>query len=126
MSPDQQEERLAAEAQHAAERVALYRQRLYAGNGNPRRLLELERIERDAAERLTRHRAAAGTAAQDAALRTTLTVELDDVNRRLDAPDLPASKRIALLQRQAELGDLRDELALRNRRRTAPSPPRRS
>jgi hypothetical protein len=45
---------LRAEARHAAERVALQRQKLYAGRGDARRLAELERMERGAAQRLRR------------------------------------------------------------------------
>jgi hypothetical protein len=40
------------EARHTATRVALYRQRLYAGHGTPRRLAELEREADGAAQRL--------------------------------------------------------------------------
>jgi hypothetical protein len=43
---------LVAEARHATERVALYRQRLYAGRGDLRRLAELERVAEGAASRL--------------------------------------------------------------------------
>jgi hypothetical protein len=43
---------LRAEAQHAAERVALQRQKLYAGRGDARRLAELERMASGAADRL--------------------------------------------------------------------------
>jgi hypothetical protein len=45
------------EARHTASRVALYRQRLYAGHGTTRRLAELEREAAGAAGRLA---AAAG------------------------------------------------------------------
>jgi hypothetical protein len=45
---------LRAEAQRAADLVALQRQKLYAGRGDLRRLAELERMERGAAERLRR------------------------------------------------------------------------
>jgi hypothetical protein len=62
---------------------------------------------------------------EDAGLRTSISVALDDVGQRLDAPDLQRNQRMALLQRQAELGDLRDELALRDRRRAAERPPAR-
>jgi hypothetical protein len=43
---------LEAESRHAASRVALYRQRLYAGKGDPRGLAELERAAAGAAARL--------------------------------------------------------------------------
>ena len=39
---------------HAGQRVALYRQRMYVGRGNPRRLAELERIAAGARGRLAR------------------------------------------------------------------------
>ena len=45
---------LRAEADHAAERLALYRRKVYVGRGDPRRLVALERIARAAAERLRR------------------------------------------------------------------------
>jgi hypothetical protein len=45
---------LRAAARHAAERVSLYRRKLYVGRGTPRRLAELERIARGAAQRLRR------------------------------------------------------------------------
>src|SRR4051794_3551676 len=41
---------------------------------------------------------------------------LEEVGVRLDAPGLSFAERKVLLQRQAELGDLRDEVALRARR----------
>jgi hypothetical protein len=50
---------LTAEAQHAADRLALYHQRLYAGKGDLRRLAELERTAAGAAERLNARRQAA-------------------------------------------------------------------
>lgn len=37
------EEELAAQVAYAAERLALYRRRIYAGRGDPKRLAELER-----------------------------------------------------------------------------------
>jgi hypothetical protein len=46
-----------------------------------------------------------------------LAEALRDVARRLDGRALTHGERMRLLQRQAELGDLRDELALRARRR---------
>jgi hypothetical protein len=45
---------LRAEAHHAADRVALQRQKIYAGGGDARRLAELERAAEGAAERLRR------------------------------------------------------------------------
>jgi hypothetical protein len=48
----------------------------------------------------------------------SLTEALGEVTTRLDAPGLVGGERMRLLQRQAELGDLRDELAQRERRRT--------
>jgi hypothetical protein len=50
---------LAAEAGHAASRVALYEQKLYAGRGEARRLAELQREAAGAAERLALARARA-------------------------------------------------------------------
>jgi predicted metal-dependent hydrolase len=47
---------LRAVAEHAALRVALYRRRTYLGRGAPRRLAELERIAKGAADRLRRAR----------------------------------------------------------------------
>jgi hypothetical protein len=47
----------------------------------------------------------------------SLTEALGKVTTRLDAPGLVGGERMRLLQRQAELGDLRDELAQRERRR---------
>jgi hypothetical protein len=49
-----------------------------------------------------------------------LAEALQEVSTQLDAPSLTGSERMRLLQRQAELGDLRDELELRARRRLAP------
>ena len=42
---------------------------------------------------------------------------LREVGQQLAAPGLDGGERMRLLQRQAELGDLRDERALRARRR---------
>jgi hypothetical protein len=47
---------------------------------------------------------------------TGLTAAMHEVNAQLDAPGLASGERMRLLQRQAELGDLRDELAVRRRR----------
>jgi hypothetical protein len=126
MSLDHTEAHLAAEARYATDRLALYQQRIYAGTGEQRRLAELERVASGATERLARHRATADDSGKDAGLRANLSVALDDVGERLSAPGLGQDERMALLQRQAELGDLRDELALRDRRRAATRPPRRS
>jgi cell division protein FtsB len=43
--------------------------------------------------------------------------QLVGVTEKLSAPNLPSEKRLALLRRQAELGDLRDAIAERARRR---------
>jgi hypothetical protein len=45
-----------------------------------------------------------------------LTEALREVATQLDTPGLDGGERMRLLQRQAELGDLRDELAARRRR----------
>jgi hypothetical protein len=45
---------LQAEADHARDRVALYRRKLYAGRGETRRMAELEREAAGAAGRLAR------------------------------------------------------------------------
>jgi hypothetical protein len=50
---------LTAEADHTANRVALYQQKLYAGRGDVRRLAELQREAAGAAERLSLARARA-------------------------------------------------------------------
>ena len=47
---------LQALADHAAQRLALYRRRMYLGRGDARRLAELERIATGAANRLRRAR----------------------------------------------------------------------
>jgi hypothetical protein len=44
--------RLRAEADHATERLALYRRRMNLGRGDPRRLAELQRVADGAAKRL--------------------------------------------------------------------------
>jgi hypothetical protein len=51
---------LTLEARHATDRVALYRQKVYAGVGDVRRLAELERIADGATQRLRERRAADG------------------------------------------------------------------
>jgi hypothetical protein len=55
MDPSQKTADLAAEARHAANRVALYQQRVYAGRADGRRLAELQRAAAGAAERAARH-----------------------------------------------------------------------
>jgi hypothetical protein len=47
-------EELRAQAKYAAQRVALYRRKVLLGQGDTRRLAELERISAGAAERLKR------------------------------------------------------------------------
>lgn len=47
---------LRAEADHARDKLALYRRKLYAGRGDMRRLAELEREAAGASGRLTRAR----------------------------------------------------------------------
>jgi hypothetical protein len=59
MPPEQTLAELVAEARYANNRVGLYRQRLSRGNGDLRRLGELERIAAGARERLALHRAEA-------------------------------------------------------------------
>ena len=122
MSLEHTEAHLAAEARYASDRVALYRQRLYAGSGEVRRLDELERIASGAAERLARHRATVDGSSRDGTLRANLAGALAEVGERLSAHGLGSDERMALLQRQAELGDLRDEIALRDRRRASARP----
>jgi hypothetical protein len=48
-----------------------------------------------------------------------LVKELAGVAEKLDSPRLTGEKRMALLRRQAQLGDLRDALAERERRAAA-------
>ena len=116
MPPDPKLAELVAEARYAIDRVATYRQRLYIGKGEPRRLAELERIAAGAQERLEVYRAAAADPG-NAGRQGDLAAALRDVAERLDAPGLSSTDRMTLLQRQAELGDLRDELEVRARRR---------
>jgi hypothetical protein len=66
---------------------------------------------RPATEARRRARAQPGSA-------VSLTEALGEVTTKLDAAGLAGGERMRLLQRQAELGDLRDELAQRERRRT--------
>jgi hypothetical protein len=61
---------------------------------------------------------------EGAGLRANLSGALHDVSERLSAPSIGRDERMALLQRQAELGDLRDEIELRDRRRATTRPPR--
>lgn len=53
----------------------------------------------------------------------TLAEALADVSTKLDTPGLEGGVRNRLLQRQAELGDLRDELAIRARRQAIEQQP---
>jgi hypothetical protein len=53
MAPSRKAAELDAEARHAAERLTLYQQRVYAGRADGRRLPELQR---GAADRAARHR----------------------------------------------------------------------
>jgi hypothetical protein len=48
-----------------------------------------------------------------------ITKQMEAVERQLAAPRCTGEKRLALLRRQAQLGDLRDAFALRARRRAA-------
>ena len=50
-------EELRAEAEYAAQRLALYRRKVLLGRGDTRRLDELERISTGAADRLKRAQA---------------------------------------------------------------------
>ena len=54
---------LTAAAKHAADRLALYRRRVYVGRGNLPRLAELTRIAEGAAERLAKAKDATARAA---------------------------------------------------------------
>jgi hypothetical protein len=56
MATDRRAADLAAEARHAAERVALYQQRIYSGRADGRRLPELQRAAAGAADRAARAR----------------------------------------------------------------------
>jgi hypothetical protein len=51
-------EELQAEAQYAAQRLALYRRKMLLGQGDERRLAELERVSTGATARLERARTA--------------------------------------------------------------------
>jgi hypothetical protein len=53
--------------------------------------------------------------------RAAVLKELAAASDKLAAPALSKDKRLALLRRQAELGDLRDALAERERRKSAGS-----
>ncbi|WP_445149855.1 hypothetical protein [Baekduia sp. Peel2402] len=74
-------------------------------------MAELQRVAAGAATRAARHGDVAPAKAD-----MTLAEALTDVSVKLDDPGLDARSRKLLLQRQAELGDLRDELAVRARR----------
>jgi hypothetical protein len=112
MAPNQKAAELAAEARYAADRVSLYQQRVFAGRADGKRLAELQRVAAGAASRAAR----AGDVRAPAKPDMTLEEALTDVALKLNAPDLDNRSRKLLLQRQAELGDLRDELAVRARR----------
>ena len=111
MAPNQKAAELAAEARYAADRVSLYQQRVFAGRADGRRLAELQRVAAGAATRAARHGDVAPAKAD-----MTLAEALTDVSVKLDDHGLDSRSRKLLLQRQAELGDLRDELAVRARR----------
>lgn len=49
--------------------------------------------------------------------------ELTSVERKLDGPGLTGADRLALLRRQAQLGDLRDALVRRERRAVSETAP---
>jgi hypothetical protein len=67
-------------------------------------------------ERLQTGRDATAVLQSDAP-RRKIAGALEDVGKRLDASGLSSPERMRLLERQAALGDLRDELALQARRR---------
>jgi len=102
----------AAEAKHANQRLALYQQRVDTGRGDLRQLAELQRIADGANRRLRLERE--GRRAVNSS--SDLMEALRDVDAQLEAPTLTPAERNALLRRQAELGDLRDEIQLRRRR----------
>jgi hypothetical protein len=52
--------------------------------------------------------------------RTQILRQMETVAARLESPKLVGQQRLALLRRQAELGDLRDALAERARRAATP------
>jgi hypothetical protein len=112
MAPSQKAADLAAEARYAANRVTLYQQRVYSGRADGRRLAELQRIAAGAADRA----ADQGSAAASPAAGVSLDEALADVATQLDGANLDRDARNRLLHRQAQLGDLRDEVALRVRR----------
>ncbi|HWI72165.1 MAG TPA: hypothetical protein VNT55_09430 [Baekduia sp.] len=58
-----------------------------------------------------------------AATRTQILHQMETVAQRLESPKLNGPQRMALLRRQAELGDLRDALAERARRAASTSTP---
>jgi cell division protein FtsB len=55
-----------------------------------------------------------------AATRTQILRQMETVSQRLESPRLDSKARMALLRRQAELGDLRDAIAERARRAASP------
>jgi len=68
------------------------------------------------ADRTVAH-AGSDRSGQATGVEASLAAAFRDVTLKLDAPGVGGSERKRLLQRQAELGDLRDERALRARRR---------
>jgi hypothetical protein len=58
---------------------------------------------------------------QSSATRKQIVQQMETVARRLESPSLNGPQRMALLRRQAELGDLRDALAERARRAASSS-----
>lgn len=55
-----------------------------------------------------------------ASTRTQILRQMETVSQRLESPRLDSKARMALLRRQAELGDLRDAIAERARRAASP------
>jgi hypothetical protein len=82
---------LRAVAEHAALRVALYRRRTNLGRGEPRRLAELERIAKDAADRLRRARTA--DSAPPRRRESDLKSRLGAMGRAARAGGMPARAR---------------------------------
>jgi hypothetical protein len=54
VTPEPSLEELRAESRHAAERLTLYRRRMYLGRGEQRLLAQRERVAQGAADRLRR------------------------------------------------------------------------
>jgi len=86
---------LKALADHARQRVALYRRRVYLGRGDLRRLAELEREADGAAARLRRAQDADGQAASSGAGEGAADDDAGDPSaRRLTPPRMaPASQK---------------------------------